>query len=502
MTADLVDTAIFQATSYLDVHQGERAIAILRDALAREPGDHRLLGALAHTLYETGDDGEAETCALASLESHRSTSALITLGNIANQRGDHESALRYAGEVATMAPDSPAGHQLAAVALTHRATIDPAAVRDAYRRALLSSRDPETLKTAAFCELRLRHPVEAKALAAEGLELAPHDEYLNRLHTETEPSKRRNRRLLELLQLNPQDSWARSMLVGSVTSARTTARTASAVAGTSAAIVLAFAGWFAWVLAALIVALGLAVSVPGMRALRTVPRALLAREWPRRERWLLAVAPTARVIALGLLVAHQFVAVILLVVAALLDAVPASARRLASIRDVDADQRPLLAHTADTNAFSLFLIAAFLTAFSHLTAGAGATSGALAAAAASTWVYCLGAGAAALDVNRRLRRWGTVILGVALTAAALVALATDTVRGVDELSSDHRSQHASWKTSSDGDAEGPYRRCGRRAICPNPDYTPPTFATPSFNVPEVEIPSFTPPSIEIPDVTP
>ncbi|MBM9464687.1 hypothetical protein JL108_14615 [Aeromicrobium sp. YIM 150415] len=60
---------------------------------------------------------------------------------------------------------------------------------------------------------------------------------------------------------------------------------------------------------------------------------------------------------------------------------------------------------------------------------------------------------------------------MALTAAALVALATDTVRGVGELSSDHLRQSELHTTH---------------------------LHAPSI---DVQVPSITPPSIEIPDLS-
>ncbi|MFD1861266.1 tetratricopeptide repeat protein [Aeromicrobium camelliae] len=494
-----IDSAIFQASGYLDLGQHDRAADVLRDALSRHPQDDRLLLDLGRALYEGGRDAEAENAARAAMAIRPTLGGATLLGNIANSRRDSAAAKQYAEQAIELEPEAPQGHQLMAVALLHDTLAQPFAVRAAYQRALDRDRSPHTLLTAAHCEMLLNHRHQAGVFAREGLTLAPQNEHLLQIQAWSESSKARSRRLLDLLEQNPMDSWARSVLVQSVREARRGLRTTSAAGSTIVAIALAFTGLITIGAFALVIAWGALAARHHWRLLHPVPSSIVDREWPSRDRWMLLAVTVARVAGLIGLAVHHVSGPVLLIASALVDATPTLVGRVRAVARTDpGTDLGDLTNQADHAAFRLFGLALFFSLFSYFSTTFGATSAAFGTAAAVTWIYCLRDGLLALELNRRSRRWFIVPLGLALTLVTLAFAAADVARTFDEITGDDRSRHMSWSSSGtveDGDDESPFYRCARRAICPNPSYTPPTFdAPPSIDVPEIEIPTFEPPT--------
>lgn len=502
-----IDAALFQASGYLELGQYERAAALLRDALAHHPHDDRLLLDLGRALYEGGRDEEAEDAARAAMALRPTLAGATLLGNIANSRKDSAAARHYAEQAIDLGPEAPQGHQLMAVALLHETPTNPFAVRAAYQRALERDRSPATLVTAAHCEMLLNHRQQASAFAQEGLALAPQNEHLLQIRAWSESSKARSKRFLDLLEQNPMDSWARAMLVHSVREARRGLRTTSSAGSTIVAVALAFTGAVTIGALVLVAAWGAVVARHHWRLLRPVPASIVNREWPSRDRWLLLAVTVVRVAGLIGLAVHHVSGPVLLIASALVDAAPTLVGRLRAVARLDpGSDLGDLTNQADHAAFRLFSLALFFSLFSYFSTSYGATSAAFGTAAVVTWIYCLRDGVLALDLNRRSRRWVTVPLGLVLTLVALAFAASDVARTFDEVTGDDRARHLSWSSSGtveDREHNPPYYHCGRRAICPNPSYTPPTFGPPpSIDVPEIEIPSINVPTFDAPTIAP
>ncbi|WP_293786243.1 hypothetical protein, partial [uncultured Aeromicrobium sp.] len=328
-----------------------------------------------------------------------------------------------------------------------------------------------------------------------------------RIQAWSESSKARSRRFLDLLEQNPMDSWARAMLVQSVRDARRAMRTTSAVSSTVLAVALAFTGIVTIVLFAIVVT-WVAIAVRHhLRVLRPVPASIVNREWPARDRWLLLGVTLVRVAGLITLTLHHLSGPALLIVAAVADAAPTfiarwrAVRRLGAGTDIDA-----VTNHADSAAFRLLTLGLLLGLLSYFSTSHGATSAAFGTAAAVTWIYCLRDGLLALELNRRSRRWFVIPLGLALTLVTLAFMAADITRTFDQITGDSRSRHMSWSSSAtvdDDDHVPSFYRCGRRAICPNPSYTPPTFGTPpSIDLPDIEVPSLDLPTFDPPTIAP
>jgi tetratricopeptide (TPR) repeat protein len=212
------ETALFQAQSFIDVGQPQRAADVLTRALRDEPERPDLLSVLSRAYVRVGDDDQALRAAHASQTAagRPVLQAMLVLATVAHRRNDHREVCELARTITTKWPDEPYGHAWYALGLTRLATTDVqrATVRQAMATALdLGQRTPTLLRNAAWIESRFGQREACLAYVDEGLATDPSNADLLKLRAwAVKDATYRATVMLGILAIDPMDNEASTSL--------------------------------------------------------------------------------------------------------------------------------------------------------------------------------------------------------------------------------------------------------------------------------------------------
>jgi tetratricopeptide (TPR) repeat protein len=218
--------ALFQAGSFLDIGQPQRAVDVLTAALKADPQQSDLLAQLSRAYLLAGDDDAAEQAAEAAQTAagRPRLQSLITLINVAHHRLDHHRVCELARAVVAQWPSEPQGHIWYALGMTRLATTDDdrAVVRRAVATALeLGDRSPLLLRNAAWIESRFGNRDGCLAHVDEGLASDPSNADLLKLRAwAVKDAKYSAKVMLGILAIDPMDSEASTSLERAVEARR------------------------------------------------------------------------------------------------------------------------------------------------------------------------------------------------------------------------------------------------------------------------------------------
>jgi hypothetical protein len=500
------DTALFQATSFIDVGQPQRAVDVLTQALRAEPQRPDLLATLARAHLRTGDhELAAQVAHAAQTAAGRPVlQAMLVLIAAADRRGDHRTVCELARTVTTQWPDEPNGHAWYALGLARLATTEAerAIARQAIATALdLGHRSPTLLLNAAWIESRFGQRESCLAYADEGLAVDPSNADLLKLRAWAVKDARYSAKvMLGILAIDPMDSGASRSLERQVEPRR------------ARLVRLVFVAPFALALAVLlppvvprlaavcvVVGLVLLRAAPPARFLRSLPSAYVTTRWQRQGRTLIAsvtlVLLGAALFALDLPVVGPIVMAtgIGLWGRATLGGVT---RRVAGeVEGSDTQQFVLRAHGLWARNRAVVSIAvaciALLIGTQYLTrADAGAVAAPFLTIVLLCGVAVVSCAALLGWAGRRLAAGGMVVTALVLGVVGAGLASAGTIGVVASTTGPEAGRYEQLPT--------PDRIC-RRGACYEAPPTP-TF-TPIPTVPSVTVPSFDVPTFEAPDLS-
>lgn len=223
------------------VGQLDAAERVLGQALAAAPEDGTLLTEWAGLQQARGDLAGAEATARAAVQtSPEQLGPYIRLTNVLIAQGRNADAREVTTALIGMAPDVAAvwaHHALAS--LEDRARHTPPSVRTAYDRALeLEPETPEWWAIAALCEQVYGNVTLARTLVTEGLRTAPQHRRLLALRAEYAPVAEQPELLVDLLATDPGDVESRELLDAAVSWQRRLAATAALLPAAVALVAL------------------------------------------------------------------------------------------------------------------------------------------------------------------------------------------------------------------------------------------------------------------------